>query len=723
MMSIRSSDKPIKTNAAARKKLRLPKMHELFSFGYYKMNVRQQWPLFMVFAIALFFAIPVVILFGVQDVSVRYPIALKYDNVIEAVTIASYIISICAGLFASTAVTRDFMKQNSAGFVHALPIRREGQLLVRLAAGVTVYLAAYALNLVLGILVSILVGASAYLGMMFPPVFTSLMIFLFIYTLNTASGMLCGTSITQFILTALTMVVPPLTYFMTIAWIQEHVWEFWAGWYTSEDKTSVFPGMRLIFTIADGNTFGIIDYLVFGVLSLLLIAVSVVLYRMRVNERSGDAAMFGIVGPIVKYVSMVPAALIGGIFFFEAASGDSAEVLWWMFGWVCAALLTFMLVNAVVYRSAGAVMKGIKWAPIFAVTFLVLNILIMGDAANLSGYVPNPSTLSSVTLRIDSMDIVLKDKDNLRAVAQIAAQANYGDTREPTYNLSQHAYETTFYGTNGKPVTAADFRFGSNQVNFNAVFRLKGGIPIAKYYYVENKSDIADALRTITNSEEFAKQYKANVEKYGVSEFYVSLGLAEGDNYSFSSTTYGYVDEYGLMHESEPATINCVTDEVNAAYFERPQLGSVHIYGNADNDYRTVEIPLFFGDPLTYEVDKAADMFEESYRPNDDRDETYGGAMKEENFEDFVDRFVANIGVTDTVTGEAYTFTKKSEIYEIMKNVQSVCEGRVSMFSIPDSRYWVTLWLKEYRYNDSSFVTFFIDGKVPEFVSARFAAQ
>ena len=69
MMSTKLSNKDSKSGISAgqRKMLRLPKPSELFDLRYYLISTTQQWPLFMLFSIVFFFAIPGVILFGTTE--------------------------------------------------------------------------------------------------------------------------------------------------------------------------------------------------------------------------------------------------------------------------------------------------------------------------------------------------------------------------------------------------------------------------------------------------------------------------------------------------------------------------------------------------------------------------------------------------------------------------------------------------------------------------------
>ena len=714
MMSTKSSNKSGNSGNSVTKRhiLRLPKINELFSLRYFLITLRQQWPLFMLFAIVMFFAIPVVIVFGMNDhnYSVNWTPEKAYANLVETLAYLNWFISACAAVFAAISVTRDFMKPSASCFCGALPIRREGALIVRLTAGFVIYAAALIIGVLLGALVSIAVGAAQYLSLMLP-IFVSLVIFLFIYTLVVACGMLCGTSITQFIMAGLVLVLPPLTYYMVIAWISEHIQSLWTNWYTDIDKLNIFPGIRLLGLIFDNNPMTGLEMLYYILLSLVLAAIAVVLFRMRINEHAGDAAIFRIVGPIVKYGSMIPAAFIGGFFFYELSYGGGIEDLFsWCFGWICASLLTFMLVNAVVHRSAKAVFRGIKWAPIFAGAFIIVNILIVGDAAGIDRYIPNPKTLSSIEFRVDGMTFNFKSEEAIRAIVKMAANDNDGnDGGEPKAEYYEPEFTHYEYMNNfeNKGISVATT---SNQINFNAAYRLRFGPVIAKSYGGLNKLRIADAIRELADTEEFRTQYADILKSHG-DEFYVSLGLASGER-SFTGHNNGYIDSFGIYHETDAVTIGGNTDPINSDYFARPQLGSVHMYGGEMNP----EVPLFLDDALTDEINEAGKQIEEARKARQEESYGYAGTMTSDSIDEFVDSYISRIELVDTRTGEETAITNKAQMCEIMANVQSVCHGRASLFSIPDYNYYVMIYLKNNTRSYDVFLTYFLDGHIPEFV-------
>nr|MBQ4319796.1 hypothetical protein [Clostridia bacterium] len=91
---------------AGRKALRLPKANELFDLRYFLIDLKQRWPLFMLFAIALFFGIPVIILFGSVDSGrVNYSLERAFNASMEAVTVFCYLTAVIAGVFCAISIT------------------------------------------------------------------------------------------------------------------------------------------------------------------------------------------------------------------------------------------------------------------------------------------------------------------------------------------------------------------------------------------------------------------------------------------------------------------------------------------------------------------------------------------------------------------------------------------------------------------------------------------
>ena len=90
--------------------------------------------------------------------------------------------------------------------------------------------------------------------------------------------------------------------------------------------------------------------------------------------------------------------------------------------------------------------------------------------------------------------------------------------------------------------------------------------------------------------------------------------------------------------------------------------------------------------------------------------------MTSDSIDEFVDSYISRIELVDTRTGEETAITNKAQMCEIMANVQSVCHGRASLFSIPDYNYYVMLYLKNGARSYDVFLTYFLDGHIPEFV-------
>ena len=145
-------------------------------------------------------------------------------------------------------------------------------------------------------------------------------------------------------------------------------------------------------------------------------------------------------------------------------------------------------------------------------------------------------------------------------------------------------------------------------------------------------------------------------------------------------------------------------------------LSSVHIYDEYNN-YENYEAPLYLDDPLTADVEEAADAIEEARAANGDGEKvSYGGMMTGDTVEQFVNSYIESATIIDTKTKAEQKITNKAQLCEIMTSVQSICYGRVSMFSVPDYDYYVLIDLKNGARSYDLFLTYFIDGKAPEFV-------
>ena len=688
-----------------------PRPCDWFDGRYFRLTFKAQWPVFMLFAIICFFGMPLSLIFALSNVNNPLEIDSVYLSALNGIQTALPFVLAVAGLFCGCSVLRDLMKPASSFFVHSLPYRRECQLLVRLAAGLSVFASFYFLNLILAVLVSLLYRMGGLMLPLFGGIPVNIAVFCFFFFLTVLCGMLCGTTVTQVILTLMTLVFPPLVYVMGVTWVGTFVKRLWTGWYLDSPFCRyAFPGARFI-QLLDENGLGLTwaEYLVIFFLCLVMTVLSVLLYRKRVLSRTGDAAAFPVVGTVVKYASMVPAAQIGAWVLYEIAYNGASG--WWsFFGMISAAFLTFMIANAVLNRSARAVLRGWKGLIVFCLIFCALNFCVMTDVMRLNSFVPEADSVKKVTLKIDTAEYTFTSPEAIRAVADLADRGD--NTYSDLYDFNDYSFMTE---KEQLACIASDSRF----LNFKVAFKPKFGLTLARNYSLQDRTKANDVFRALRSCEEFREVYAAL--------------LAEAAETRTNTYGYLYEDSFGVNEQGELSMIYNhpdITDSVlvtdfDEGYFDRPMV-DLYTYYNSKNEYR--RIPLCLGD--RYERTVTSDYYpsetvitekDEAVSPKPQANSERVRSMLESDLDQLAGH-ITYIRIIDCRDPESQLrLTDVKQIRECLPKLTRLMTTADSAFTLSDPRYFVVV-MTDFNLTSgrSCFSASFLEGLTPDFVNAAF---
>ena len=182
----------------------------------------------------------------------------------------------------------------------------------------------------------------------------SLVYMLLLGGISVVVGMISGTTVVHLLLCGTAVVIIPLFYWAVVYFASIFNENMWVSWYyNSEFMARLSPLMRYMFNSERLST---VEAVVGLLLAAAMFAGGYFIYRIRKSERAGTPVVFRPVGEVIKYLLIIMMTLLGGIFFYEVMYSFG----WTVFGMVCGALLTFMLTNSVLAKTAKSMFRGWK---------------------------------------------------------------------------------------------------------------------------------------------------------------------------------------------------------------------------------------------------------------------------------------------------------------------------------------------------------------------------
>lgn len=465
------------------------------ALAFFRFSLKQSWTVILLFSIILFFVLPVLSLMLISGWDITTPSELadiRKDFVESWLPVIRYPLVILGCVFATVISCRQFTftkNKVSTDFYHSLPLKR-GQLYVN---GLAVSLCVAVIPFVINILLTLAVfGVNSVLtGALFTGILKMLVdVFVysaFCYALTTLVGMVCGLTPVTLTLSLIALFIVPATAAVTLGFIDIFCENMWLGFYLDTDKLeNMSPAMRFLL---NGDRLDGISVSVLLLISAVMLIGAYFVYRIRKSERSGTPIVFGPLGEVIKYILMFLATLLLGLLFYYIMA---ESFFWTVFGMICGAVLTFMLTNTVLNKTAKAMFKGAKGLAIYGGAMALCMVLLMSGIFGINGGVPGVDFTARAVVNLDNsvIGLELRSKESIEAIRRI-----YTDCEE----------SHIFY--------REDYSNWNDDIHIEVVFYPEIGIPVAKAVTVYNKSDFVEDFKTILNDESFAPQYVGMIEE------------------------------------------------------------------------------------------------------------------------------------------------------------------------------------------------------------------
>lgn len=348
-----------------------------FNSSVIRQNLRQHGWIGIIYSLVLLFALPLQ-LFLNNDPN---PERRSLDNLFfiggEIQMLFSVTVPVAAALF----LFRYLQSKAPSDLWHSLPLRREHLLVSHTASGLILVLGPVWLTAAVTAIVRPMAGnmymySWADVGQ-WCLTLTILTLFLFVFSVFV--GICTGQSVLQGVVIYILLVLPAALLML----VNEHFSMYLYGypaWYGSRGRSEVWsPLMHMIYVKTNPFTAG---YLwLYSALSVLLFALSFLLYRKRHGEKAGQAIAFTYFNPLFKAGIMLCAMLLSGTYF---AHLRYQQLGWIIGGHLIGALIGYIAAEMIIRKTWLILTR--KAALEFAGYAALLGLLLYFPVSGITGY-------------------------------------------------------------------------------------------------------------------------------------------------------------------------------------------------------------------------------------------------------------------------------------------------------------------------------------------------
>lgn len=300
--------------------------------------------------------------------------------------------------------------RRQVNFYHAQPIRRERLILTRLGAALVLFVIPLAANALLTVttvaVTSRLVGLSSIpLGGYAVRLGLITASFLLLLAFTALAGVISGTAFAHLEMTALLLGLPIAVYAL-FHLVMDVCYATYVSplsdMFTDIEGTGAPISMLcppLYMLIASGSD--VLTPLWMGLLICLtagLLALSVVLYRLRASEGAHMPLVFPATVPIVRLAACAVLAMGMGLFFYALTEG----VVMGFLGGILGGLLCHMFCQVQFRKDFRAMFRGMGSAAALLAVLAAVTVCMGMDVTGYDRYIPNREDIASVSLVTDN---------------------------------------------------------------------------------------------------------------------------------------------------------------------------------------------------------------------------------------------------------------------------------------------------------------------------------
>jgi ABC-2 type transport system permease protein len=460
-----------------------------FNSSIIRQNFRQHGWIGIIYALGLLFALPLQLFMSnnpnekPQEIEHLFRIA----GSVQALFIIT--IPVAAGLF----LFRYLQAKSPSDLFHSLPLRREHLFTAHLTSGLILLLLPVWLTAGVVAVVKpwsgnfyIFQGADIWQWCITVSILT-----LFLFCFSVFVGICTGQSILQGIIVYILLILPAVL----ISLGNSHLGMYLYGYANAnvrflDSKSQMWSPFVHIMYYFTGKPYTNTELWIYGVLSLLFIGLSYLLYRKRNTEKAGQAIAFGYFNPLFKAGVMLCAMLISGTYF---AQMKQQQIGWVIGGYAIGAIIGYIAAEMIIRKTWQIMTR--KVLAEFSVYTVMLGLLLYIPVSSVTGYearVPSGERISGVymgsnyrwytpiddysTTPYMGQDPFSHDKDYIEAVRKFHQAVV---AVRPEHTSQQYVYEY-----------------------FTLAYQLENGHKLVREYWIPNKG-FESEIKAVKDTEAF----------------------------------------------------------------------------------------------------------------------------------------------------------------------------------------------------------------------------
>lgn len=650
-------------------------------------TLKRKWTTMLLIAIIMFFTLPVPLMMFFSQArnqnheQLQERVLIFCNDWSGGIRYALVPILSVLAVVMSCVMLRYLHKKVSVDFYHSLPIKRSKLFAAQLLTGgiallvPTVIMFAAALIVIAangGLTMSVLAGS--LLSLLEAVIFS-----LLFYGLASLVGVVTGVTAVHLILTGIAIFIVPLIYVVTVAFCSIFVENMWVDWYFQGDILAKLSPVIGFFVDIDRRL-----TLLEGILYLIFAAgfffAAYLVYRHYKSERAEISVIFPALGEFIKYSVVFPATLGGGLIFYYMMQ----NAFWTIFGMVCGGLLTFMLANTILNKSAKAMFRRWKGLLVYAGVCALLMIVAFNNVFGMNTSVPASLTKVNAFFGDTTGEMTFTDKAVMDALRQFNEKGSYSGTAWESDRYVEFGDDSYYLSHN------------MQRLDMKIVYYPTFGFPVAKEIFIVDKPALENELRTILDSDEFRKQYKALADS--------TTNNLSSLRFCLNSDYYDYSDEEFNAEWLRSALVSDTAD-VGYDYFQSQGLGYATFRTGKLNPtelwyYRSSWVNF----PITA---KSTSMVKE-----------LSGGKTAEELLDEISKSVKSLSVFDAKENTAADFSDPKDIKAILSGLTMLGSFDFGyngcQLTIAEPRYYVSYTLEGDE--DNSYTGMFRLGQVPDCV-------
>jgi len=528
-------------------------------------------------------------------------------EMLTTVGVLGVFVSGAIALLAGMATLSYVNSKKAVSCYHSLPVRRESIFLSETISSVLYYIVSITVGFVVDyFLILGTVGRGAeFTGEYLMYAFCAVVIFMYIYSVMLVAAGLCGSAYMRLIIALLIVFLPYAIYALVWRCASIGIPTLMSSYYLNFESSLLrnsFSFIRLVYALRDVSTKGsLIGVLTFIPEAVVYYVAALLLHKFRRSEHAENTVIWKPVFAVVKYALIITASLFGMVFpSILFGTKDMSSIF---LATVIGLVISFLLVNSIMYRSSRMMFKGLKPFAVVACAMFIFMFFVPLNSTGALGEPYSASNTASISIKVNGVNIDFTRSEDIVAIVPLWKEAS--DSKRVAYPefsgmLYSHAgneiaqkYEGYMYfDTNKKDGDEYQISYTSDIRSVEIIQKPKFGIPLAKTYEIDLNSEFWDV---ICKSDVYLEAYdytswigdKGNVESVYLDfcgmdiRFYQDYYLLNGEKYRHAFKgdviTEEFLSKLCLKAEyrnNSPVigTINltCLTKDVNTKKFEYP---------------------------------------------------------------------------------------------------------------------------------------------------------